>query len=367
MISKLIKRFQSPKQTDGILRTDMLITGRGRRYMYIIGLFVLLFIPFANVVQTHWLNLLIRIMAFALFVAAFDFAFGFAGLYSFGHAAMFGAGGYTAGYLLSDATANIVVVLGGAVIAGLIVSALMAWISLRATEVYFAILTLALAQVVYVAVFIDVPRQLSESWATQGDNGLVGLENISVFGFELSPWDPMVYALAMFAVLAVSLAILFRLAHSKFGRVCQGIHENQERMQALGYNVWRYQMGAFMISGMFTAIAGAMFVGFQSTAHPGQLHWLMMGEALIMILLGGLGTLWGPIIGAGLFLSIEHNLSHIHGWEIIMGVLFLLILLNAKEGIAGKLQSFNYRESKDRINEKLGRTKADEETPPSDD
>lgn len=316
--------------------TDLVVGRRGRRLALVAFGLLIALAPVASVVGPFWLNVAIRIMVFALFALAYDFAFGFTGLHSFGHAALFGSGGYAAGYLLSDAAASLFVVLPAAALAGAAVAALMGWLGLRSRDIYFSILTLAIAQVLYIAVFIDLPGELSPALSTGGDDGIPGLAALTVLGHPVT--SMLEYFYLTLIVVGISAALLFRLAHSPYGRVLQAIQQNEDRVATLGYSVRRYKMGAFVVSGAFSGLAGGLYAAFQITATAELLHWLTTGETLVMVLIGGLGSLWGPMVGATIFVYLEYLLSHVRGWEIVVGTVFIGLLLVAPEGIAGQVR-----------------------------
>lgn len=316
--------------------TDLVLGRRGRRLALVaVGLLVAL-APVAAVVGPFWLNVAIRVLVFALFAVAYDFAFGYAGLHSFGHAALFGSGGYAAGYLLQGSSSSLLVVLPTAALAGATVAALMGWLGLRSRDIYFSILTLAIAQVLYVAVFIDLPGELLPALSTGGDDGIPGLHALTLAGHPVT--SMLEYFYLTLAVVGLSAALLFRFAHSPYGRVLQAIEQNEERVATLGYRVSRYKIGALAVSGAFSGLAGGLYAAFQITATAELLHWLTTGETLVMLLIGGLGSLWGPMVGATIFIYLEYLLSHVRGWEIVVGTVFIGILLVAPEGIAGRVR-----------------------------
>lgn len=296
--------------------------------------------PFVNAVQPFLLNVLIRIFVFALLVLSLDFVFGYCGLPSFGHAAMFGTGGYAVAFLLMEYTRNVLVNLAVAVLVGFVVAAAMGWLSVRAHGLYFAFLTLAFSQMIYVVTFQDIPADLlGAASVTGGDNGLVGLPLYEVPGVNL--FDPLNYYYFALLLLVGSTAAIVRLANSPFGTVLRGIHENEARMTALGYDVRRYKVLAFAISGGFAGLAGAVFAPYQSLVHPQNLHWLLSGNLIIWSLVGGLGTLWGPMIAAGAITYLEYSISGIQGWLIVIGLVYIVVILFARDGLAGVAHRLN--------------------------
>ena len=292
--------------------------------------------PVIQSVQPFWLNLLIRMLTFALLALSLDFIFGYAGLLSFGHAAMYGAGGYVAALLITKVTASALVVLPAAVITGVITAAVIGWVSVRARGIYFAMLTLAFAQMIYIIAFTDLPAAiLSMETVTGGDNGLYGIQLYELFGIDFR--NRLNYYYLTLGIVALSLAGLVRLANSPFGRVLQGIRENEDRIEFIGYDVDRYKVIAFAISGGFAGLAGGLYVPFQSVANPELLHWTVSGELVVMVLLGGMGTFWGPMVGAGLVVFLEDRLGGVASWEVILGGLFVAVVIFAPRGLAGMI------------------------------
>ncbi|WP_101296797.1 branched-chain amino acid ABC transporter permease [Halegenticoccus soli] len=335
-IEDVLDRYSARTETEA---EDAAIIGRtGRLALVGVGLALVAFAPVAQAIQPFWMNLLTLALIFALFALSLDFVFGYAGLLSFGHAAMFGAGGYAVALLLENVTRNALVVLPMAIIAGVVVAALIGWLSVRAKGIYFAMLTLAFAQMIYTLAFNDIPATaLGVDQVTAGDNGLVGIPSYEVAGFA---FDSLVtyYFLAL-TIVALSVALVLRLANSPFGRVLEGIRENEDRIAFVGYNVRHYKIVAFAISGGFAGLAGGLFVPFQSTAHPEMLHWTVSGELIVMTLLGGMGTLWGPMVGAVFVVFLEDALSSVGNWEVVLGLIYVLVVIFAPTGIAGAVTS----------------------------
>lgn len=317
---------------------DGVIGRTGRLALVVVAVLLVVFAPVAQLLQPFWLNQLTIILIFALFALSLDFVFGYAGLLSFGHAAMFGMGGYAAAFLLRDVTGSALVVLPVAVLAGLATAAVIGFLSVRARGIYFAMLTLAFAQLFFTLMFNDIPATLlGAETITGGDNGLIGFQAFELLGFDLG--SLIAYYYFALVIVGFSMAAIVRLANSPFGRVLAGIRENEDRIAFLGYDVNRYKIVAFTISGGFAGLAGGLYVPYQSTAQPGLLHWTMSGELIVMTLLGGMGTLWGPMLGAALVTYLEDVLAGIVGWEIILGTVYVLVVIFAPKGLAGMITS----------------------------
>lgn len=313
---------------------DHILTNQGRlALLIIIGMLTLLG-PIAAIFEPFWLYVLVQILVFALLTLSLDFVFGYAGLLSFGHAAMFGTGGYAAALLITEVTPNALVVLPAAMLTGIVVAAVIGWFSVRAKGIYFAMLTLAFAQMFYVVAFADLPAAVAGVGSvTGGDNGIHGIQLYELFWIDLSA--RINYYFLTLAIVAASLAILIRVANSPFGRVLQGIRENEERIEFIGYDVQRYKIIGFAISGGFAGLAGGLHVPFQSVANPQLLHWTVSGELIVMLLLGGMGTLWGPMLGAAAVIVLEELLAGVATWEVILGAIFVVVVIFAPRGLAG--------------------------------
>ncbi|MHC3437464.1 branched-chain amino acid ABC transporter permease [Natrialbaceae archaeon A-gly3] len=315
-----------------------ILTPQGRLATIAIIGAIALIAPVIGMVSQFWLYLFTRMMIFALLALSLDFIFGYAGLLSFGHAAMFGAGGYAVALAMQHVTESALVILPMAILVGFIVAAFIGWFSVRARGIYFAMLTLAFAQMLYVIAFTDLPASIiGVDQVTGGDNGLVGILMFEIPGIDLTSRLAYFYFTLFFV--AGSLVSIVRLANSPFGRVLQGVRENEERVSFIGYNVQRYKVIAFAISGAFAGLAGGLYAPFQSIAHPSLMHWMVSGELIVMLLLGGMGTLWGPMIGAGLVVLLEEKLAGFASWEIILGAIFVVVVIFAPNGLAGMLVS----------------------------
>jgi branched-chain amino acid transport system permease protein len=308
----------------------------GRIGLVVVGLLFAVLAPVASVVQPFWIDLAIRVLIFALFALSFDFAFGHSGLASFGHAAMFGSAGYAAAFLLQSVTKNVVLILAVAMLVGFLIGALIAWLSAQAHEIYFAFLTLAFAQMFYVVAINDIPAALlGVESITNGDNGIVALPMYEFFGVSFA--SNLVFYYLVLAIVAISVVVLVRVVNSPFGRVMLSIRENEDRVGFLGYNVRRYKIIGFAISGAFAGLAGGLYIPYQSLVHPSMLFWTMSGEVFLMTLLGGMGTLWGPMAGAALVIVIED--MFVGNWKIVLGLVYVLIVIFAPKGLASMARS----------------------------
>ena len=282
---------------------------------------------------------LMKILCFALFACAFNLLLGYAGLLSFGHAAFLATGGYVTGYLLASYP-GLTPELG--IIAGTLVATLLGVLfgvlSIRRQGIDFAMVTLALAQLMFF-VFIQAPF-------TGGEDGLHGVPRGYLFGFiSLSNNLTMYYF--VFAVFLFGYALIQRTVHSPFGQVLKAIRENEPRAISLGYNVDAYKLVAFVISAALAGLAGSTKTVVFQLASLTDAHWHMSGEVILMTLLGGVGTLLGPVMGAGLVVSLQHILSQspLGNWvSVLLGLIFVVCVLSFRSGIVGALSNM-YRKN----------------------
>lgn len=273
---------------------------------------------------------MMKLLCLAMFACAFNLLLGFSGMLSFGHAAFFGASAYATAWL---ATAH-----GWgaapATLAGMAVSALLGLvvgvIAIRRRGIYFAMITLALAQLIYF-VCLEAPF-------TGGENGLQGVPRGSLFGVLELKSDVVMYYLVLAAFLAV-FAFIRRVVQSPFGQVLKAIRENESRAVSLGYEINRYKLVAFMLSATLAGLAGslkALVLGFATLSDVQQAN---SGEVILMTLLGGTGTFFGPVIGAAIVVTLQEYLSDIvGGWvTVIIGAVFIACVLAFRRGIVGEL------------------------------
>ncbi len=284
---------------------------------------------------------LMKILCFALFASAFNLLLGFAGLLSFGHAAFLATGAYITGFLLSTypgLTPELGILIGtlGSAVLGMLFGIL----AIRRQGIYFAMITLALAQMMFFF-FIQAPF-------TGGEDGLHGVPRGKLFGlFSLQSNLALYYF--VFAVFVLGFALIQRTVHSPFGQVLKAIRENEPRAVSLGYDTDTYKLVAFVISAGLAGLAGATKTLVFQLASLGDAHWHMSGEVILMTLLGGVGTLLGPLVGASLVIGLQHQLSQspLGDWvSVILGAIFVLCVLSFRSGIIGELQKLVKRNFK---------------------
>lgn len=275
--------------------------------------------------------LLTRVLIFGLFASAYNILFGYTRRISFGHAALFGLGSYTTGLTLLHTSFP----LGVALLIGTLMGGGFAWImgylSLRQGGVYCAMISLALAQVIYFIAF---------RWRdlTGGDDGLRNLPLNKIILLGVNMTDSLYFFYFSLLIAAVSLWVMHRMLVSPFGMVLRAIGENENRAKACGYNIYAVKVVAFVISGFFSGLAGALYAILFRSVPIDTLHWVLSGEVVMMTLLGGAGTFLGPFVGAAIFCISEDriNLITTH-WQIFVGCVFIIIILFAPRGLWGTL------------------------------
>ena len=273
-------------------------------------------------------KLLQEILIWGIFAMSLDLLMGYAGMVSFGHSAFFGIGGYVAALALARSPGLVSALLLPAVAAGL-AALLIGFFSIRVSGVYFIMLTLAFSQMFHAYTF-------QVSWLGAED-GLVGIPRPTVPGWDLTSLRGFhAYLLALVALVAIAL---WRVVRSPFGHVLRGIHENEARMEALGYAVDRYKLLAFVIAGVVAGVAGSLYTQFNGSITPDAFYWKTSGEALLMVIIGGTGTLGGALLGAAAFILLQSLVStYTERWMLILGATFILFVLFAPGGIVGALR-----------------------------
>jgi branched-chain amino acid transport system permease protein len=272
---------------------------------------------------------LMKALCFALFACAFNLLIGYVGLLSFGHAAFLGSAGYTSAYAAKawGWPPELAIVSGTAVAAalGVVIGAL----AIRSKGIYFANITLALAQMIY---FFCVQAKF-----TGGEDGIQAVPR----GVLLGVLDLRHVLTMYFVVLAIFLAgflLLYRTIHSPFGQVLKAVREHEPRAVSLGYSAERYKLVAFVLSATLSGLAGGTKAIVFQLASLTDVHWTMSGEVVLMTLLGGLGTVFGPVVGAFIVISLENYLAQLGAWvTVVQGVIFVICVLTFRRGVIGEL------------------------------
>ncbi len=273
---------------------------------------------------------LMKVLCFALFACAFNLLLGFAGLLSFGHAAFFGGSAYITGYLCRDLglTPELGLLLGTAF--GATLGALFGLVAIRRAGIYFAMITLGLAQVVF---FLAVQMPF-----TGGEDGMQGIPRGHLFGV-VDMGNNLAMYYFVFAIFMGGFWLVHRTVHSPFGQILKAIRDNEARATSLGYNVDRFKLLAFIISAALAGLAGATKSLVFQLASLGDVNWHTSGEVVLMTLLGGLGTILGPVVGAATIVGLENVLADkVGSWvTVIMGGIFVLCVLVFRRGIVGEI------------------------------
>ena len=278
-----------------------------------------------------YVGLFACLMVFAIAAVSLDLILGYGGLVSFGHAAYLGIGAYAVGILSFHGIANGFVHFAAALCAASVAALVIGFVSLRTSGVYFIMITLAFSQMVY---FLGVSLN-----RYGGDDGL-NIRRHSDFGRLVDLDDPTVLYYFVWALLLLFLGLGTRLVRSRFGALLEGTRSNERRMIALGFPTFRYKLAAFVIAGAVCGVAGALFANLTLFVSPSIMHWTRSGEILMMVILGGIGTLFGPVLGAAAYLLLESVLSRwSEHWQAVLGPCLILVVLFSKSGLLGLLAS----------------------------
>ena len=272
---------------------------------------------------------LMKVLCFALFACAFNLLLGFGGLLSFGHAMFLGTAGYAAAHAAKvwGFTPELAILFGTAT--AVLLGFFAGLLAIRSQGLYFAMITLALAQMLYFF-YLQAPF-------TGGEDGIQAVPRGKLFGLiDLN--QPLAMYAVVLAVFLGGFLLIYRVVHSPFGQVLKAIRENEDRAISLGYDADRYKLMAFVISGGLAGMAGATKALVFQLASLTDVHWTMSGEVVLMTLLGGMGTIFGPVVGAAVIISMQNYLAHLGAWvTIVQGIVFVICVLAFRRGIVGEL------------------------------
>ncbi len=272
---------------------------------------------------------LMKLLCFALFACAFNLLIGYVGLLSFGHAAYFGMGGYLAGHAAKvwGLTPELAIIVGGVTAA--LLGAVAGWVAIRRQGIYFAMITLALAQMVY---FLCVQLPF-----TGGEDGIQAIPRGKLFGILPLEQDLNLYWVVA-GIFLIGFLLIHRIIHSPYGMVLKSIRENEPRAVSLGYRTDDYKLLAFILSACLAGVAGATKSIVFGIATLTDVHWSMSGEVVLMTLVGGLGTVFGPVVGAAVIVTMQNYLAELGAWvTVIQGVIFVICVLAFRRGIVGEI------------------------------
>jgi len=311
------------------------------RRKWLLTALILIALAYPFIVRSYVLSLAIEVLIFAIFAMSLDLLLGYTGLPSFGHAAFYGFGAYLLAYLASrsdlalNLTNNLLItiplVMLGTALLGLVIGVF----ALRTTGIYFLMVTLAFAQMLF---------SIAIGWSevTGGSDGLAGVSRPSLglgpLSYTFDTRESFYYLIL--ALFLLTWWLLRRIVNSPFGWTLRGIRENEQRMRALGYNTFGFKMTAFVIAGAFAGLAGALIVHFFGIASPENLYWTTSGEVMISLIIGGAGSLTGPIFGA----AVERLLpnfasSYMDRWQTLMGLVFIMFVMFAPQGVIGLIRT----------------------------
>ena len=285
--------------------------------------------------EPFYITLIARIMIFAIAALSLDLILGFGGMISFGHAAYLGLGAYAVGILsfhgVNNGWLQLIIAIAGCAFIAMIIGA----ICLRTSGIYFIMITLAMTQLLF---FLGISLEFHG-----GDDGLPLDRSVFFEGFDLGNEINLYYLI--FAFLVILNYLSWRLINSRFGMVIRGVQENEMRMRAIGFSVYRYKLLAFVIAGSMCGVAGFLLANLTEFVTPEFMHWFRSGEIMVMVLVGGMGTLFGPLFGAAAFLLFEEIISSwTEHWMFIFGPLLILLVLFAKQGLWGFLPGGDRRD-----------------------
>lgn len=309
----------------------------------------------AGLVAAPWLGLyplfMMKVLCLALFACAFNLLLGYAGLLSFGHAAFFGSAGYLAGYLMRNVGLTPELALLAGVAAGGLLGLAFGVLAIRRQGIYFAMVTLALAQMVYF-VCVQAP-------ATGGEDGLQGIPRGRLLGWLPLGNDTVLYYVVL-TICVLAFLFIAQVVNSPFGQVLRAIKENEPRAISLGYDAQHFKLLAFVLSAMLAALAGglqALALGFETLT---DVHWTMSGLVILVTLVGGVGTFFGPVVGAALIVLLENRLGDFGAWlsgitgvawfnslgesvTIVIGLIFVVCVLTFRRGVVGEMAGLSVR------------------------
>jgi branched-chain amino acid transport system permease protein len=294
---------------------------------YAAGASVLIALPW--IAPAYLLSLTIKVIIFALFAVSLDFIWGYGGLISLGHAAFFGIGGYAAGVLMMHyQITNFWVITVAALSAAALIAGIFGLVALRVAGSYFLLITAALGQLLF---------SLAWKWrwlSTEGVEGIAGIvrPDLGIPGFE---WDDARFYYFILLIFIVCYYLLGKLVRSPFGLALQGIREDELRMQALGYNTWVHKYASFILAGLFASVAGMLFAYHNGVIVPESLAIGNSTLALLIVIMGGVGTLYGPLIGAMVVIPLEFfaGVFTPERWPLILGGAFILTIMAFRKGI----------------------------------
>lgn len=313
-------------------------TTRGRAFFQLLVLFIIVLLwPHIIPLIGGYDGLAIEMVIFAIFAMGFNLLLGYTGILSFGHAAFFGLAGYAMGLILIHLKIPILLGMLFGIVLSTVTAILIGLLIIRKTGIYFAMLTIAFGQMFFF---------IASRWKdfTGGEDGLTNIPRdvVGIPGlFSIPIVEPLQFYYFVAVIFFLAAIVKYKLIHSHFGQVLKTIRENETRARMVGYNVQRYKLASFIISAIYAAVAGTLYGLFLNYMFPQTLDWIRSGDVVIMALVGGMGTFFGPIIGAGVIValrvlvSIYAKIGGLVFWQFFMGIIFLIFVLFFPKGIWG--------------------------------
>jgi branched-chain amino acid transport system permease protein len=295
----------------------------------------IIFVILPPVSPTYLQSMMTKVLIFALFAASLNIIMGYTGLLSLGHATYFGVGGYIVGIFITKCgIESFWIILPCTILIAAFTAAILGIIALRTSRIYFLLVTFALSMLIF---------SIAVKWyeLTQGTDGFPGLQRPDL-GLPWLRWDTTSFYFFVLLASAICFYLIHRIIKSPFGHVLQGIRESELRMRTLGFNTWLYKYIAFIIAGVFAGIAGMFFAYHNGYISPVNLGVLYSGLVMLICIIGGLGTLWGPVIGALVIILVEYfsSLFVPERWPLILGSVFILAVIFLRGGIGPHLSRF---------------------------
>lgn len=297
------------------------------------------FIIFPLILPVYQVGLLVQFFILAIFVMSYNFILGYGGLLSFAHAGFFGVGAYSVGLLgVNMGIDSLWLGVGTGLATSLLLAVVFGFFALRAQGIYFLMLTLAFGQILWA---------LATKWRdlTGGSDGLPGIPTPDL-GIISINWNDTAFYYFVFIIFAISFILLMLIIKSQFGRTIIGIRENEPRVISLGYNTWLYKYVTFIIAALFASMAGSLNSYYLSLASPDDTHWRLTAIAITAVIIGGRGTLIGPLVGTAIYMFLSYFISGLTlRWPLFLGGAFILIVMYAPDGIVGLLKNIFRKKS----------------------
>ena len=312
----------------------LLDKGKSSGFILAFSLILLIFIVLPFFIDLFYQTFLTELFVWMLFAISFDLIFGYTGLLSFGQALFFGLGGYSVAIAIMRFGLNSGIGLLLSVIVPIFFACFVGYFSVKLTGIHFVIITI---------IFALMGSTLGETWTwlTGGADGLNFLPppiRVGLFQIDVMDIKSNYYLVLFFA--ATTYLFLRRMVHSPLGKVFISIRENEDRARLIGYNVQRYKLIAFLIAGGLSGLAGGLYTLTLKYASAGFLHWSISGHAVVYTIVGGMGTLMGPVLGAGIVMSLEHYLvNFLQATDLVVGIVLVFMVLMAPKGLIGLIQS----------------------------